>query len=79
MVYFFICALLFAIFIEVRRCRTELEKMPTRMVAVNVSIQTLIENVEATNRRLETLISSTSASDLDIASEIQEQFKKLNT
>ena len=77
--YFCICALLFAIFIELRGCRSELEKIPTRIVAVNVSIQALMENVEATNRRLDYLVDRAYAGEQNLTSEIQELFQKHNT
>ena len=77
--YFCICALLFAIFLEVRGCRSELEKIPPRIVAVNVSIQTLIENVEATNRRLDYLVDQASVGEQNLTSAVQELFQPHNT
>jgi hypothetical protein len=77
--YFCICALLFAIFLELRGCRSELEKIPTRIVDVNVSIQNLIEAVETTNRRLDSILLMLPPSKEDAPFDLEAELKKYST
>jgi hypothetical protein len=70
-----VCALLGAIYVELRGCRSALDKMATRIGDVNFSMKSLIENVEATNRRLDHIQTQLSREEsLDAVAEVKKFF-----